>query len=68
MNVARVLKLVPSGLPHEYLGYHKFSLDGMLLTIGLMSKVVAEENAANTAASSGNSNQNSRIAKFNANK
>ena len=69
MSVARVCKLVPSGmLPHEYLGYHKLSLDGMLLTIELLGKVVQEENAANAAASSGKSSQSGRIAKFNANK
>lgn len=70
MNVARVLKIVPSGLPHEYLGFHKLSLDGMLLTIELISKVVAEENEANNAAASGKSSSgaNNRIAKFKANK
>ena len=40
----------------------------MLLTIDLMSKVVAEENAATNTASSGKSDQNSRINKFNATK
>jgi len=63
MNVARVCKLVPSGLPHEYLGYNKYSLDGMLLSIKLLEKVVAEENEAQQRAADGKSSGASRVAK-----
>ena len=64
MNVARICKYVPSSLPHEYLGYHKLSLDGMLLSIMLLGKVAEEEHAQVESAKVGNkSGALSRIAK-----
>jgi hypothetical protein len=43
MNVGRLCKLIPAGLPHEYLGYPKTSLKGMLLSQELMNEVIGSE-------------------------
>lgn len=65
MSVAKVCRLIPSALPHEYLGFHKLSLEGMFVSISLLRKVVEEENEANESAkdSSSNSTVSSRLAK-----
>ena len=68
MNVARVCKLIPSAQPHEFFGYRKDSLDGMLLTIALMTKVVQEDNVAAANTSGNNPGAAGRLAKHLKNK
>ncbi len=63
MNVAKVCRLVPSAMPHEFLGYPKLSLDGMLLTIELIAEVMRLENGA----TSGSAAADARRAKHAAN-
>jgi hypothetical protein len=65
MNVARVCKICPSALPHEYLGFPKFSLQGMFISIELLTKVMEEEKAASEKTKE---DSNDRIAKHNRNK
>ncbi len=65
MNVARVCRLIPSALPHEYLGFQKNSLEGMFVTIGLLGRVMDEEREQNDNAKDNKSSSTSaqRIAK-----
>jgi hypothetical protein len=68
MNVARMCKAFRCGLPHEYLGFTKNSLEGMLLSIDLATRVMEEELANQEAANSGGSSATSRLMKHTRNK